>query len=379
MMIENILWGIFIFLLIFYSAFLISILNGLNKLKSLKLNLIPEEFVSVLIPFRNESENIIANVKSIINQNYPDDRYEVIYINDNSTDDTLQLLIEFSKPDRIKVLSLPDNNSPNAHKKRSIAYGIEKSKGDLIVTTDADCFYSENWLRSLLSNFDAETGFISGPVEFIEEENLFSRIQRLEFAGLILTGAGLIGAGRPIICNGANIAYRKKVFDEVGGFKDQINLSSGDDELLMQKIATETKYKIRFSLNRDSIVKTKSNSGVNNFYQQRKRWASKGLFYKNTNLIVMLLLIFLFYFGLIIHPFLILFLSTSFLFILLLSVIIKLLLEYLIIRKGKKMLFPKLSLKEFILAEILQVPYIIVAGFAGMFGNLKWKERKIKR
>ena len=201
----------------------------------------------------------------------------------------------------------------------------------------------------------------------------------MEFAGLILTGAGLIGAGRPIICNGANIAYRKKVFDEVGGFKDQINLSSGDDELLMQKIAAETKYKIGFSLNRDSIVKTKSNSGIDNFYQQRKRWASKGLFYKNTNLIVMLLLIFLFYFGLIILPFLILFLSTSFVFILLLSVIIKLLLEYLIIRKGKKMLFPKLSLKEFILTEILQVPYIIVAGFAGMFGNLKWKGREIKR
>jgi len=379
MMIEYILWGIFIFLLIFYSAFLISILIGLKKLRPSKSNQIPEEFVSVIIPFRNESENIIAHVKSIINQNYPDDRYEVIYINDNSTDDSLQLLSEFSKPDRIKVLSLPDNNSPNAHKKRSIAYGIEKSKGELIVTTDADCFYSENWLRSLLSNFDPETGFISGPVEFIEEENLFSRIQKLELAGLILTGAGLIGADRPIICNGANIAYRKKIFDEVGGFKDQINLSSGDDELLMQKIAMETKYKIGFSLNHDSIVKTKCNAGINNFYQQRKRWASKGLFYKNTNLIIMLLLIFLFYFGLIIQPFLILFLSTSFVFILLLSVIIKLLLEYLIIRKGKKMLFPNLSLKEFILAEILHVPYIIVAGFAGMFGNLKWKERKIKR
>jgi len=94
--------GIFIFLLIFYSAFLISILNGLKKLRSSKSKQIPEEFVSVIIPFRNESENIIANVKSIINQNYPDDRYEVIYINDNSTDDSLQLLRDFSKPDRIK-------------------------------------------------------------------------------------------------------------------------------------------------------------------------------------------------------------------------------------------------------------------------------------
>ncbi len=104
MMIEYILWGIFIFLLIFYSAFLISILIGLKKLRSSKSNQIPEEFVSVIIPFRNESENIIAHVKSIINQNYPNDRYEVIYINDNSTDDSLQLLSEFSKPDRIKVL-----------------------------------------------------------------------------------------------------------------------------------------------------------------------------------------------------------------------------------------------------------------------------------
>jgi len=379
MMIEYILWGLFIFLLVFYSAFLISILNGLKKLRSSRSKQIPEEFVSVIIPFRNESENIIAHLKSIINQNYPDDCYEVIYINDNSTDDSLQLLCDFSKPDRIKVLSLPDNNSPNAHKKRSIAYGINKSKGDLIVTTDADCFYSENWLRSLLSNFEADTGFVSGPVEFIEEENLFSKIQKLEFAGLILTGAGLIGKGRPTICNAANIAYRKKVFNEFGGYKDQMNLSSGDDELLMQKIAMETKYKIVFSLNCDSIVKTKSNSGINNFYQQRKRWASKGLFYKNTNLIAILFLIFLFYLGLIIQPFLILFFSTSFVFILLLSVIIKLLLEYLIIRKGKIMLFPKLSLKEFILAEILQVPYIIVAGFAGMFGNLKWKGREIKR
>lgn len=379
MMIEYILWGIFIFLLVFYSAFLISILNGLKKLRSSKSNHIPEEFVSVIIPFRNESENIIANVKSIINQNYPNDRYEVIYINDNSTDESLQLLCKFPKPDRIKVLSLPDKYSPNAHKKRSITNGIENSKGDLIVTTDADCFYSENWLRSLLGNFDTETGFISGPVEFIEEENLFSKIQKLEFAGLNLTGAGLIGTGRPTICSAANIAYRKKVYDEVGGFKDHMNLSSGDDELLMQKIAMDTNYKIGFSLNRDSIVKTKSNSGIHNFYQQRKRWASKGLFYKNYNLILMLASIYLFYLGLILQPFLIILVSTSIAFAFGSSLVIKIFLEYLVLKKGKKILFPNLSFKPFLLAELLQVPYIVIAGFTGVFGNLKWKGREIKR
>jgi cellulose synthase/poly-beta-1,6-N-acetylglucosamine synthase-like glycosyltransferase len=277
------------------------------------------------------------------------------------------------------VLSLPDDYSPNAHKKRAIRYGIENSNGDIIVTTDADCIYSEKWLASLLCNFDDKTGFVSGPVEFIEEDNIFLKIQKLEFAGLVITGAGLIGAGKPTICNAANIAYRKETYEKVNGFYDQMDLSSGDDELLMQKITKDTNYKVRFSLNHDSIVRTKGNTNINNFYKQRKRWASKGLFYKNYGLILMLVLIYLFYLGLIVQPFLFIFLSAVIVIPFGLSLVVKILLEYLVLKKGKKILFPSLSLKPFLLAEILQVPYIIIAGFVGMFGNLQWKGRKIRR
>lgn len=379
MMTEYILLGIFAILLGHYSLFLFSILIGLRKLKLSQPNQIPREFVSIIIPFRNESENIISNIKSIIKQNFPKENYEVIYVDDSSTDNSYQILNEYPKPKNVKVLSLPKDYSPNAHKKRAIRYGIENSTGEIIITTDADCFYSENWLSSMLNNIDDETGFISGPVEFLDDDSMFSKLQKLEFAGLVITGAGLIGIGKPTICNAANIAYRKNTYEEVNGFYDQMDLSSGDDELLMQKIAKDTKYKVKFSLLAESIVKTKASKNLNEFYHQRKRWASKGLFYKNIRLIITLILIYLFYLGLVIQPFLILLFSFSFAFTFGLSLLIKLALEYLILLKGRNILFTQLSLKPFIFAEFLQVPYIIIAGFSGLFGNLEWKERKIKR
>ena len=379
MMTEYILLGIFAILLGHYSLFLFSILIGLRKLKPSQQNQIPKEFVSIIIPFRNESENIISNIKSIIKQNFPKENYEVIYVDDSSTDNSFRILNDYPKPNNVKVLSLPKDYSPNAHKKRAIRYGIENSAGEIIITTDADCVYSENWLSSMLSNYDNETGFISGPVEFLDDDGMFAKLQKLEFAGLVITGAGLIGIGKPTICNAANIAYRKKTYEEVNGFYDQMDLSSGDDELLMQKIAKDTKYKVKFSLFAESIVKTKASKNLNEFYHQRKRWASKGLFYKNIRLIITLILIYLFYLGLVIQPLLILFISSFFAYGFGLSLIIKLVLEYLILLKGKNILFPKLSLSPFFFAELLQVPYIIIAGFAGMFGDLEWKERKIKR
>jgi cellulose synthase/poly-beta-1,6-N-acetylglucosamine synthase-like glycosyltransferase len=378
-MIEYILLGIFAILLGHYSLFLLSILIGLRKLKPSQSNQIPKEFISIIIPFRNESENIISNIQSIIKQKFPTENYEVIYVDDNSTDNSFRILNEFPKQINVKVLSLPRDYSPNAHKKRAIRYGIENSTGDIIITTDADCIYSENWLSSMLGNFDDETGFVSGPVEFLDDDGMFSKLQKLEFAGLVITGAGLIGIEKPTICNAANIAYRKKTYEEVNGFYDQMDLSSGDDELLMQKIAKDTKYKVKFSLLIDSIVKTGASKNINEFYHQRKRWASKGLFYKNIRLIITLILIYLFYIGLVIQTFLILFISSSFAFSFGLSLVIKLILEYLILLKGKKILFLKLSLKPFLFAEFLQVPYIIIAAFSGIFGNLEWKERKIKR
>ena len=205
------------------------------------------------------------------------------------------------------------------------------------------------------------------------------RRQRIEFAGLVISGAGLIGINKPVICNAANIAYRKTVFDQVNGFDDQLKLSSGDDELLMQKIWKETEYKIKFCPDKKAVVKTIPNKSIPEFYQQRKRWASKGLFYADKLLILKLILIFLFYLSIPVEIFLGIFLSTKFFVILLAGLLFKAFFEYLVLKRGTELLFDKKLLRPFIFAEILHIPYIIISGISGIFGNFTWKERKVSR
>ena len=378
-MTEIVLIFVFSFLLAFYTFFIFSIYRGLRKLKKTDMYKLIPEFVSIVIPFRNERENLAKNLKSLESQDYPKNKYEVIYVNDSSTDDSLELLAGKIKNENIKVISVPGTYIPNAHKKRAIKYGIENAKGEIIVTSDADCNYNNDWLRTLLKYMDEETAFISGPVEFEDSGNFFGAIQKLEFAGLVIVGAGLIGINKPTICNAANIVYRKKVFDEVDGFYGQYGLSSGDDELLMQKIWKRTNYKIKFCPEKEAIVKTVPNKTLSKFYQQRKRWASKGLFYGNKLLVIKLVLIYLFYSGLAVQ--LVLGITTSPVYIITLTVslVVKIIIEYLAIKKGVVLLFDRKILRLFLPAQILQIPYIIVAGLAGVFGNLTWKDRIVTR
>ena len=369
----------FLLFLLHYLFFLQRIFRGLKNITLPTSEKLPYEFVSVIIPFRNEEENILANLKSIESQSYPTEKYELIYVDDSSEDNSLELLKNNIKKNNIRLLSVPKDFSKNAHKKRAVRYGIENAKGMIIVTTDADCIHDEEWLKSLVLSFDSVTGFVSGPVEFETDNGLFSEFQKLEFAGLVLCGAGLIGARHPTICNAANIAYRKKVFDEVGGFKDQMNLSSGDDELLMQKIAKDSDFKVKFCIDKKAIVKTSMTKTFGDFYQQRKRWASKGLFYSDKTLVLKLILIYLFYVGLVVQIFLGLFYYPYFIVSFFISIILKVIFELRILVKGKTIIFSDLKLKHLLAVEILQIPYVIVTGLVGAFGNYLWKARKVKR
>ena len=368
----------FAILLVFYIYFLSGIFVGLGKHSNKKLKYL-DELITVLIPFRNESEIILHSLESIENQSYPKDKFEVIYINDSSTDDSLKKLCDAEKSSNIKVISLPEDFLPNAHKKRAVRFGIENCKGEIIVTTDADCIHRREWLETILSYYDKETGFISGPVEFSAGESLFEKIQRIEFAGLILSGAGLIGIDKPAICNAANASYRKETYKSVNGFDDNLNLSSGDDEILMQKIRRDNRYKIIFCMNRNAVVTSLPNKTINDFYHQRKRWASKGLFYKNKILKLKLVLIALFYISLFTQLILGIVFNAVFLISFLISFLFKIIIEYAILKKGTDLLFEKQLLRPFLLAEILHIPYIIIFSIAGMFGNYKWKERRVKR
>ena len=368
-----------LFLLVVYLIFIYSIYFGLKKLSKEKTGSGQPEFISIIIPFRNESANILNSLKSIAALNYPAEKFETIYINDCSTDDSFQKLADTEKPSNVRLLNYVNVISELAFKKKAVEFGIQNSRGEIIVITDADCIHHSNWLNSLIENFNNNTAMVSGPVEFISDGTFFNELQKLEFEGLILAGAGLIGLGRPTICSAANLAFRKNVFHSVGGYNDNLNLSSGDDELLMQKIHSQTNFEIKFSTHPDSIVKTSPNKNVPEFFEQRRRWSSKGFFYKNRFLIFILLLIFLFYISLPAQLILGILYQPVFIWNFIASFSLKMLVEFLVLRKGKNMLFKGMKLQMLPVAEIFQIPYIIIAPILGVFGNFKWKGRKLKR
>lgn len=366
-------------LLINYLVFLTTVYVGIKKLPKHHSANIQPEFVSVIIPFRNESENILISLKSLAEQDYPKSKFEVIFVNDASDDDSYEKLIQADIPDNFKVLRVSDLSSTKAYKKKAVNHGIENAIGEIIVTTDADCQHSKNWLSSLLAQFDQSTGFISGPVRFIYDDGLFSKVQALEFASLIISGAGLIGIKKPVICNGANLAFRKSLFHNLQGYGDQMHLSSGEDELLMQKISRETNFSVKFVWNRDAVVITKPNKTINSFLQQRQRWASKGLFYKDKLLIIKLALVYLFFVSFIVQLVLSVFLSKIFLISFLIFLLLKFIFEYKVISEGSDFLFPRELMKYFFVTEIFQITYIVFAGIKGILGNFHWKGRNLKR
>lgn len=367
-----------VFLLLHYLLFLSGVLRGLNRLRPPSKRKDEYPAISVIIPFRNESASIVQNLKSIEAQSYPQDKIEVLYVDDASEDDSHEKLLEAITKPYVKVIRVPEGYSPDAHKKRAIRYGIENTSGEIIIGTDADTVHGEHWLETMADCFGENTAFVSGPVAFSGGEAFFSRLQRLEFEGLVLTGAGLIGAGSPTICNAANIAYRRDVYNEVNGFAGTMNLTSGDDELLMQKIAADTGYEIDFCYDSRAMVRTEPNETVNQFYQQRKRWASKGLFYRNKLLILRLALIYLFFLSL---PLSVAAISLDLLFlhVSLALFAVKAVAEYAVLKKGDTLFGRSINGLVFTVAQLLHTPYIVVAGLVGALGDYVWKGRRVKR
>ncbi|MDB5144719.1 MAG: glycosyltransferase, partial [Mucilaginibacter sp.] len=265
-----------------YLLILVYLIKGWAALKRPKIS--SGNFttkVTILIAARNEETRINYTIDDILAQDYPKHLTEIIMVDDHSTDRTAEIIRSYADKG-VKLLQLNEDKPLNSYKKKAIAQAISLSTGDLMVATDADCRMGNKWLSSIVNYF--ETGdmvMISSPVAYFEERSLFEYMQTLEFAYLIGIGAAFIGNGRASTCNGANLAYRKDVFYEVGGFKGIDDLASGDDELLLQKVAVRYPGRIGFLKLREAIVYTHAKHTLNEFLQQRRRWASKSTKYKD--------------------------------------------------------------------------------------------------
>ncbi len=376
----TILFIISILLSLFYFGFILSIYFGLKKINSQNGSRKSElPSVTILIPFRNEKDNLERSIESMNMLDYDENKIEIYFINDNSTDDSIKIFNSTKKKNYIQLINLELDKSNSARKKKAILKGIENSNNDIIVTTDADCYSEKNWLKNLVNHFDYQTALVAGPVDLVVTSNLIGAFQRIEFAGLNLTAAGLISIGMPLICSAANLAYRREVFNEIGGFGKSIKYSSGDDDFLIQKIAACKKWKIKFAYLKSAKVFTEGKLTFREFLNQRARWASKGFSYESTYTVVLLILLFLFYMFIPIQIILVLFGSKIILVSLFLTVVLKLIAEYLVMNKGLNDLYEKSLLKYFLAAEIIQIPYIILSPLIGIFGKFSWKGRSLKK
>ncbi len=330
--------------------------------------------VSVLVPVRNEAKTIEHVLREILDQEYPRERLEVIVLDDDSDDGTAEIAESVAARDsRARVLRV-HKTSPG--KKELLTTGVAAATGEIILTTDGDCTREPGWLRAMVATFGLGYVAVCGPVMYRRGASLFSRIQALEFMSLIGVGAGFVGIGTPRLANGANLGFRKSAFESVGGYEDNRHLASGDDEFLVQRIARAYPDGVGFCPSPESIVRTEPSHTPGTFIRQRRRWASKGLYYEDPAFVSFLVVLFLFFFSYLAAPLLLLH-SLSWVLYLLFMAVVKFAVDWTVVVRTARMFREPIRLGDMIIAEILHAPYIVLAAVLGAIPGGSWKGRSM--
>lgn len=270
-----------IILILPYIIFLLNYYIKLSRSEPFKKTVVPAVFVSVIVSCRNEERSISSLLHSLSLQNYPPELFEIIVVNDNSTDKTFEIAANHTGIQKIRVV----NNQYNG-KKSAIRTGISISKGELIITTDADCQMGDNWISVIAAFYQQNNpDMIICPVKLERESGFFRSFQELEFLSLQGVTAGSALTGKPIMCNGANLAFPKEMYlRHSNNIHDEIR--SGDDIFLLHSLKSERNSKICWIESPEAIVTTEASDTIGSFLQQRKRWISKGTSYTDRDTII---------------------------------------------------------------------------------------------
>lgn len=339
-------------IIVIYSFFFIIL--GLGILRNWKVKNPQEQTYSIIIACRNEEQNLPFLFSTLKKIEYPKNKYEIIIVDDVSTDNSLNLIVEFcSQQDNAKYFHLPNKDINYKGKKAALKKGTDNAKFDILLFTDADCLPPSNWLKSFNQYFSKEIGMIVG---FSPEVNVsrFRYFTQLMSASVFCS---TIGIGFPFSNIGRNLAISKQAFNEVGGYEKVKYHPCGEDKLLLNLI-NKTRYKIAY--NPDAKVPTKPNN-VGFMDQQKRRYgqfAISSLFYK-----VVSILIFLFYIYL---PIRILFFNDWISFLVYFLSVLFFWSSSLFKHKEKFCLIDLLFL-------IIYPYYLIYYSIAGMYGKWQWK------
>ncbi|MBC8382781.1 MAG: glycosyltransferase [Candidatus Cloacimonetes bacterium] len=360
-----------------YCLFLLFLIIGTFRINRTISSERKNHFISVVVAARNEDKHLSALLNDLLQQEYPQDKSEIIIVNDRSTDKTDYILNNFSqKYPQIKYINITDELPELIGKKRALTEGINHAQGEVLLFTDADCRPGKLWLSAMNEvfsrGFDVVVGY--SPLKCKNKSfgrRIISILKRLERLAMFTFSAGSIGWNWGITATGRNFAYKKKVFESINGFDGIGHIPSGDDDLFLQKISKSHSFKIGFATHLESYVPSIEEKSHSQTFQQEKRRGSKWRYYpaliKCVSLVAfifLLLILITFIFALTgvvtWNFFLIVFLAKSFF-------------DLLILLRGAMIFREYISLLVFPFVEVLYAPYFVIFGLLGTFGKYKWK------
>jgi cellulose synthase/poly-beta-1,6-N-acetylglucosamine synthase-like glycosyltransferase len=343
---------------------------------------------TIVIPFRNEAKNLPKLLASINCLDYPTANVEFLFVDDASTDDSVNLInchfersrealdCNQAKPNITIIKNVRVSNSP---KKDAITTALKISANEWIITTDADCILPEKWLKTI-DNFiqQNDCNLVVAPVTYVANKSLLHQFQLLDFLSLQASTISGFGLDNPFLCNGANLAYKKTVFEKVNGFNNNNSIASGDDIFLLEKFLQFDASKVAYLKSYDAIVKTFPVNTFSDLIHQRVRWASKTA---NYNL----------FFGKLIGVLILLgnsiiVLSPVFIFYEIISIttaigyfLMKLFIDFILLEKISSFYKQKLPFLSYACSSILYPYFIMFVALKSLFSNYKWKGRTFKK
>jgi cellulose synthase/poly-beta-1,6-N-acetylglucosamine synthase-like glycosyltransferase len=328
--------------------------------------------VSIIVAARNEEESIGRCLHALVKQNYPKDLYEIIVVNDRSTDATAEIVMSMRKKfPFIKLIGIERASATLPPKKFALDEGIRNAKHDVLVFTDADSYPPQQWLREVVKAFTPHVGVVAGysPFEWKATASFEHRwgdkfLRYEELKNTICAAAG-IGLENAYMCTGRNFAYRRAVFTEVGGFEKIKRSLSGDDDLFIQVVQRDTSWQIRYMTSVDSVVVTEPPVTLEEFVNQRKRHFSAGKFYPQRMKII---------FGCA-HAFNAMALFTLILFPLYGAIVCagKFAIDWYVMQQGTRLFGNRELLPQLVPLELMFVLYNLIIGPIGYLGQFEWK------
>lgn len=361
-----------------YVGYISILIFGFTKVnRSSTKNEKPQIKFSILVPFRDEQENLPRLLESIRLLNYPIELFEIILIDDFSRDKSVNVITKWRMQNGLFQTTVIENlllsGSP---KKDAISRALPIVANDWILTTDADCVLPINLLQSLNSIIlKTDVEMVVGAIRYDGSQSFLDHFQRLDMLSLQGATIGSFGIGKPFMCNGANFAYSKQFFNELKGFEGNSKVASGDDVFLLQKAVLKSPEKISYNKSRDAIVTTKPVETWNKLLHQRVRWAAKTNSYQSIFGEDLAFAVFLGNFAIVIAALLVCFQLMNWEYLAILFCI-KFIPDFILLVQSNTFINRRFFFPVF--AAILYPFFTVIVTLTTISGTYKWRGRRFK-